>query len=47
MLFGVQPLDATTFASIAALLSVVVIAACLLPAMRASRLSPARALSEE
>jgi putative ABC transport system permease protein len=47
MLFGVQPLDATTFASIAALLSVVVIAACLLPAVRASRLSPARALSKE
>ena len=47
LLFGVRPLDATTFAAIAALLSAVVIASCLLPAVRASRLSPSKALGQE
>jgi putative ABC transport system permease protein len=47
MLFGVRPLDATTYVSIAALLTVVVTVACLLPAVHASRLSPAKALSRE
>jgi putative ABC transport system permease protein len=43
-LHDVEPLDPATFASVAALLAAVSISACLIPAIRASRVSPTRAL---
>jgi putative ABC transport system permease protein len=43
-LHDVKPLDPATFASVAGLLAVVSIGACLIPAIRASRVSPTRAL---
>jgi putative ABC transport system permease protein len=47
LLFGVQPLDPTTFAATAALLTVVAIGAAAIPAYRAARVDPAIALREE
>ena len=44
LLFQVRPLDAVSFASAIALLVLVALAACSLPAWRASRVDPARAL---
>lgn len=44
MLVGVSATDPLTFVSIAALLFVVTIAACALPARRAARLDPVEAL---
>jgi predicted permease len=44
VLFGVQPTDAPTFAAVVALLLVVAAAACLLPARRATAVSPVTAL---
>jgi predicted permease len=44
LLYGVQPLDVTVFAGVAAVLSGVAILACVLPAWRASRLDPVQAL---
>jgi ABC-type antimicrobial peptide transport system permease subunit len=38
--WGVSPLDPLTFAAVAALLSIVAVAASLLPAIRAFRVSP-------
>jgi putative ABC transport system permease protein len=47
MLFDVQPRDLTVFAAIAGLLFLVSAAACLIPALKATRRGPAGALREE
>jgi predicted permease len=47
MLFDVKPTDPATFAGIGALLTVVTLLACLVPALRATRVSPLMALRHE
>jgi len=47
MLYQTEPLDPVVFASVTALLLVVATLACMLPAWRASRLDPMRALRTE
>ncbi len=47
LLHGVEPTDVATFAAVAALLGGVALAACYLPARRASRLDPLVALRHE
>ena len=47
VLYGVQPLDYTIFAAVTFVLFAVSIAACLMPAWRASRLDPMQALRNE
>lgn len=47
MLFGVEPRDPATFAFIAALLVIVALLACLIPARRATKVDPLRALRYE
>jgi ABC-type antimicrobial peptide transport system permease subunit len=47
MLYGTQPLDPVVFAAVAAMLLLVAALACLVPAWRASRLDPMRALRME
>jgi predicted permease len=47
LLYGVQPFDGGVFAGVAIVLVGVAIAACLLPAWRASRLDPVQALRME
>ena len=47
MLFGVRPTDIITFASVAALLLLVALLACYLPARRAAGLDPMQALRTE
>jgi putative ABC transport system permease protein len=47
LLFGVGAFDPLTYGSALALLASMVLAACLLPALRAMRVDPARALREE
>ena len=44
MLYGVQPLDWSVFAGVAALLTLIAALACLVPAWRASRLEPSQVL---
>jgi putative ABC transport system permease protein len=47
LLFGVGAVDATTFATISLLLVVVSLLACYLPARRAMRIDPLKALRYE
>jgi ABC-type antimicrobial peptide transport system permease subunit len=47
LLYGVKPTDASIFAAVAVILMAVACVACLLPAWRASRLDPVRALRAE
>ncbi len=47
LLFDIQPRDSATFAVVAALLSAVAVAACLVPARRAARVDPMVALRDE
>jgi putative ABC transport system permease protein len=47
LLFGVQPADGPTLAVVAALLGGVAVAAAWVPALRATRVDPIRALRME
>jgi putative ABC transport system permease protein len=47
LLYGVKPLDASVFASVAIVLLIVAGAACMVPAWRASRLDPMQSLRNE
>jgi predicted permease len=47
MLHGVQPLDQSVFMAVAVLLSLVALAACVVPAWQASRVNPMEALRSE
>jgi len=47
MLFGVEARDPLTFAAVGGLLATIALAACLIPARRASRVDPVVALREE
>jgi ABC-type lipoprotein release transport system permease subunit len=47
MLYGTQPLDPGVFAAVAATLLLVAAMACMVPAWRASRLDPMKALRTE
>ncbi|MGC4056154.1 MAG: FtsX-like permease family protein [Paludibaculum sp.] len=47
MLYGVQPLDPITFAAVAILVLAASFAACVLPALRASKVDPGNALRTE
>ncbi len=47
MLYGTRPLDPAIFAAVAAMLLVVAVFACLVPAWRASRIDPMQALRIE
>jgi putative ABC transport system permease protein len=46
VLFGVAPTDPATYAALSVMMTAVVLTACGLPALRASRLDPARALNQ-
>ena len=47
LLYGVSPLDASVYLTVSMLLSFVAVAACFLPAWRASRMDPVRALRND
>jgi putative ABC transport system permease protein len=47
VLFGVQPLDPVVIVSAGAVLTVVALVACSLPATRATRINPVEALTAE
>jgi putative ABC transport system permease protein len=44
LLYGVAPLDGSTFGGVAALLALVAVTACIIPARRAARVDPVRVL---
>jgi ABC-type antimicrobial peptide transport system permease subunit len=47
LLFGVQPTDLPTFLSVSALLALLALAACGIPALRATRMDPSTVLKNE
>jgi len=47
LLYGVSPLDPTTYAAVSLTLALVAVAACLAPAVRAVRLDPLDALRSD
>ncbi len=47
LLYGVEPIDLPTYAAVAGLLTVVALLACWVPATRATRVDPSRALRAE
>jgi ABC-type antimicrobial peptide transport system permease subunit len=47
VLFGVEPLDATTFVAVVALLGIAAAASVAAPAWRAARIDPATALRNQ
>jgi ABC-type antimicrobial peptide transport system permease subunit len=47
LLYGVGPADPATLAAVVAVLCLVALAACLIPALRAGRIDPLRALRED
>jgi putative ABC transport system permease protein len=47
LLFGVDPVDPPTYAVAAATLAIIALAACAIPAMRATRVDPLVALRDE
>jgi putative ABC transport system permease protein len=47
LLFGINPVDPTTYAAAAATLAIVALAACAVPALRATRVDPLVALRDE
>jgi ABC-type lipoprotein release transport system permease subunit len=47
LLFGISPRDPTTFVAVGALLPAVALAACLAPALRATRIAPNVTLRHE
>ena len=47
LLYGVPPVDSPTFVGVTLLLTSVALAACLIPAYRAARISPVLALRQE
>lgn len=47
LLFGIEPTDPMTLASVVVLIISVTVAGCLIPAMRAARVDPSRALRSE
>ena len=47
LLYGVPPIDPLTFIAVPLLLTTVALAACLVPAFRAARISPVTALRQE
>ena len=47
LIYGVTPADPWTLAAVAIVLSLVALAACTVPALRAARIDPLRALRED
>jgi putative ABC transport system permease protein len=47
LLFQIEPIDVPTFASMATLLLAVALVACYVPALRATRVDPVKALRYE